>query len=121
MDRFMDALEQGNLETLRKYPKADLHNHFALGGSRRFLYQATGKKIEPLVHPLASMAEMDQWSQKYIGQYFNSTEGRKLLIRATFQQAKEDGVTVLEKNFFIMISMSWWNLLQVHKEKSLPR
>lgn len=96
MNRFMDALEQGNLETLRKYPKADLHNHFALGGSRRFLYQATGKKIEPLVHPLASMAEMDQWSQKYIGQYFNSTEGRKLLIRATFQQAKEDGVTVLE-------------------------
>ena len=96
MGGFMDALEQGNLETLRKYPKADLHNHFALGGSRRFLYQATGKKIEPLVHPLASMAEMDQWSQKYIGQYFNSTEGRKLLIRATFQQAKEDGVTVLE-------------------------
>ena len=33
MNRFMDALEQGNLETLRKYPKADLHNHFALGGS----------------------------------------------------------------------------------------
>ena len=96
MDRFMEALEQGNLETLRKYPKADLHNHFALGGSRRFLYQATGKKIEPLVHPLTSMAEMDRWSQKYIGQYFNSTEGRKLLIRATFQQAKEDGVTVLE-------------------------
>ena len=29
MNRFMDALEQGNLETLRKYPKADLHNHFA--------------------------------------------------------------------------------------------
>lgn len=56
MDRFMDALEQGNLETLRKCPKADLHNHFALGGSRRFLYQATGKKIEPLVHPLTSMA-----------------------------------------------------------------
>ena len=83
MDRFMDALEQGNLETLRKYPKADLHNHFALGGSRRFLYHATGKKIEPLVHPLTSMAEMDLWSQKYIGQYFNSTEGRKLLIRAT--------------------------------------
>ena len=96
MDRFMEALEQGNLETLRKYPKADLHNHFALGGSRRFLYQATGKKIEPLVHPLTSMAEMDRWSQKYIGQYFNSTEGRKLLIRATFQQAKEDGVKVLE-------------------------
>ena len=59
----MDALEQGNLETLRKYPKADLHNHFALGGSRRFLYQATGKKIAPLGPPLAALAEMDHWRQ----------------------------------------------------------
>ncbi len=48
MDRFTDALEQRNLEELRKYPKADLHNHFVLGGNRRFLYQVTGKKIEPL-------------------------------------------------------------------------
>ena len=47
----------------------------------------TGKKIEPIVHPLASMDEMNEWSQKYIGQDFNSTEMRKLLIRATFQQA----------------------------------
>lgn len=42
------------------------------------------------------MRDMDQWSQEYICQDFNSTEMRKLLIRATFQQAKEDGVTVLE-------------------------
>ena len=55
MDRFTDALEQRNLEELRKYPKADLHNHFVLGGNRRFLYQVTGKKIEPLDHPLTSM------------------------------------------------------------------
>ena len=96
MNSFTSALEQRNLEELRKYPKADLHNHFVLGGNRKFIYQITGKKIEPLVRPIASMDEMDQWSQEYIGQDFNSTEMRKLLIRATFQQAKEDGVTVLE-------------------------
>ena len=96
MNRFTYALKQRNLEELRKYPKADLHNHFVLGGSRSFLYQAVGKKIEPLKNSLSSMGEMDQWSQKYIGQDFNSTEMRKLLIKATFQQAKEDGVTVLE-------------------------
>ncbi len=96
MNSFTCALEQRNLEELRKYPKSDLHNHFVLGGNRKFIYQITGKKIEPLVSPLASMDEMDHWSQKYIGQHFNSTEMRKLLIRATFQQAKEDGVTVLE-------------------------
>ena len=42
------------------------------------------------------MDEMNQWSQKYISQDFNSTAMRKFLIRATFQQAREDGVTVLE-------------------------
>ena len=96
MNGFVCALEQRNPEELRKYPKADLHNHFVLGGSRRFLYQVTGKKIEPLADALSSMDEMDQWSQKYIGQDFNSTGMRKLLIKAAFQQAREDGVTVLE-------------------------
>lgn len=38
MNRFTYALKQRNLEELRKYPKADLHNHFVLGGSRSFLY-----------------------------------------------------------------------------------
>lgn len=96
MNNFTDALKQRNLEELRKHPKADLHNHFVLGGSRSFLYQATDKRIEPITHPMSSMDEMEAWSQKYIGQYFNSTEMRKLLIKAAFQQAKEDGVTVLE-------------------------
>lgn len=48
---------------------------------------------------------------------------RKFLIRATFEQAKEDGVTVLEigedvwglNEFLIMILMSWLMLLQVLK------
>ena len=67
MDRFTDALEQRNLEELRKYPKADLHNHFVLGGNRRFLYQVTGKKIEPLDHPLTSMDEMIDAENIFIG------------------------------------------------------
>ena len=33
MNNFTDALKQRNLEELRKHPKADLHNHFVLGGS----------------------------------------------------------------------------------------
>ena len=55
MNSFTYALEQRNLEELRKYPKADLHNHFVLGGNRMFIYQKTRKKIEPLVNPLSSI------------------------------------------------------------------
>ena len=39
---------------------------------------------------------MDAWSSKYIGNRFNIPEGRRLLIEATFVQAKRDGVKVLE-------------------------
>ena len=57
------------------------------------------------------MAEMDNWSSINIGDSFNSKEMRKLLIEATFVQAKEDGVAILEigedvwdlTNFLIMI------------------
>lgn len=96
MNSFIRALEQRNPEELKRYPKADLHNHFVLGGSRRFLYQVTGKRIEPITRHLSSMADMDRWNKKHIGQYFNCAETRRLLIRATFQQAMEDGVAVLE-------------------------
>lgn len=52
MNNFTDALKQRNLEELRKHPKADLHNHFVIGGSRNFSYQTTGKRIEPITHSL---------------------------------------------------------------------
>lgn len=93
---FIEALEQENLNAIRRLPKADLHNHFVLGGSRNYLKAHTGKDIQPIKKPLQSMDEMHAWNAKNIGDYFNSYEGRKMLIRATFEQAKEDGVSLLE-------------------------
>lgn len=93
---FVEALKNENIDQIRSFPKADLHNHFVLGGSREFIKARTGYEITPISKPLASMSEMDAWSGKYIGNRFNSPEGRKLLIEATFAQAKADGVTVLE-------------------------
>ncbi|MGN1166653.1 MAG: adenosine deaminase family protein [Lachnospiraceae bacterium] len=93
---FIEALQNGDIEQLQKEPKADLHNHFVLGGSRKFIKEKTGREILPITKPLSSMREMDAWSQKYIGDYFDTPERRRLLIDATFMQAKWDGVTVLE-------------------------
>lgn len=64
--------------------------------NREYLLKKTGYKIESISKPLTSMNEMDAWSAKYIGNRYNSLEGRKLLIEATFAQAKYDGVTILE-------------------------
>lgn len=96
MDDMITALKQRDLEKIRLCPKSDLHNHFVLGGSRRYLQQLTGKRIEPIKSPLASMNEMHAWNQANLGESFETAQMRKALIRAAFQQAKDDGVTVLE-------------------------
>lgn len=93
---YVEAIKSENIDNIRGFPKADLHNHFVLGGSRDFIKAATDHEIPPISAPLASMSEMDAWSSKYIGTRFNSTEGRKFLIDATFAQAKLDGVSILE-------------------------
>lgn len=93
---FTDALKQNDLATIRRCPKADLHNHFVLGGSRQYLLKHTGKDIQPIKKPIHSMDEMHAWNHQNMGDIFDSSEGRRMLIRAAFVQAKEDGVTILE-------------------------
>lgn len=96
MERFTDALKQRNLEKIRAFPKSDLHNHFVLGGSRQYLREITGIRIEPVKAPLSSMDEMHAWNRENLGERFETSVMRKLLIRAAFHQAREDGITVLE-------------------------
>lgn len=93
---FTEALWRGNLEAIRKSPKADLHNHFVLGGSRKYLLKQSGRNIQPIMKPLHSMEEMHAWNASNIGHFFDTPNGRRMLIKAAFMQAKEDGVTILE-------------------------
>lgn len=93
---FIEALQRQDLAALRKVPKADLHNHFMLGGDRKWIRENCGIQIDPVTQPLASMAEMDQWSQKQINAHFGGRSGRLIMLEATLRQAVKDGVQVLE-------------------------
>lgn len=93
---FIAALKNRDLDALKRIPKADLHNHFVLGGDREYIKHKTNFDILPIGHPLLSMDEMHRWSEKYIGNHFDSKQMRQLLIEATFMQAKKDGISVLE-------------------------
>ena len=93
---FAEALRSENLDRIRRFPKSDLHNHFVLGGSREYLRRRTGHEIPPVSGPLHSMKDMDAWSRRYLRYRFDSPEGRRLLIEAAFEQARQDGVTLLE-------------------------
>ena len=41
-DKFIEALENHDLDKLRTIPKSDLHNHFVLGGNREYIQLKTG-------------------------------------------------------------------------------
>lgn len=42
---FIEALQRQDLAALRKVPKADLHNHFMLGGDRKWIRENCGIQI----------------------------------------------------------------------------
>lgn len=95
-NNFIQALHKRDLEALRKVPKADLHNHFVLGGCRDFIKEKTGIEIIPFKGVMHSMEEMHKWNDQNLGARFNSSEMRQLIIDATFVQAAKDGVQILE-------------------------
>lgn len=95
-DKFIEALKKHDMDKLRNIPKSDLHNHFVLGGNRRYIQLQTGIEIPSFNGVLSTMQDMHDWNNMYIGERFNTKGMRKLLIDATFVQAKEDGVRILE-------------------------
>jgi adenosine deaminase len=96
MPSFQAALIRGDLEALRRFPKADLHNHFFLGGNRALVSAWAGRDIAPLDRKLASMAQMDEWVQSRFAQLFAGAQGRLKAFEATLVQAELDGVTRLD-------------------------
>ena len=77
-EAFIKALKDGDTEQVKRIPKADLHNHFVLGGSRAFIRERKELVIPALEGILHSMQEMARWNQENIGKYFESGEGRRL-------------------------------------------
>lgn len=95
-ERFRGALVSGDLEQLRRCPKADLHNHGVMGGDPSSVQPDDGFPRGPLQHKLSSMPAMHAWVGERYGKTMPSRQGRLRLIAATFAQARNDGVTRLE-------------------------
>ncbi|GAA0771455.1 hypothetical protein GCM10008908_15670 [Clostridium subterminale] len=44
-DKFIIALENNDLDEMRKIPKGDLHNHITRDGNKRYIQDWAGKQI----------------------------------------------------------------------------
>ena len=93
---FQTALELGDIDAIRRFPKADLHNHFVGGGDRDYIFERTGRRIAPLDRKLASIADMNTWFEGATQGLFSGRDGRLIAFEAALIQALRDGVTRLE-------------------------
>ena len=69
-NKFIEALKKHDIDKLRTIPKSDLHNHFVLGGSRKYIQHQTGIEIPFLKGVLSTMQDMHDWNNMYIGERF---------------------------------------------------
>lgn len=96
---FVNALQSGDLEQIRKIPKSDLHNHIPLGASRTFLRKLTGYSVPMLTEKFATILEMNAWCKKNIKGKLNVPNEFVARTLAAFLQAEYDGVKVFAPNF----------------------
>ncbi len=93
---FIKGLEAGNINTIRRIPKSDLHNHGVLGGSICLLEERLGRKIPRPPSRMNGIQGLDEYLGKDLRAIYSSKEGFELLTELAFIQAKHDGITRLE-------------------------
>lgn len=98
---FINSLKNNNLDTLKKMPKSDLHNHATRGGNIRYLIpDYENSNYAPPVK-FNDLSQMQEWYEGVIKPYFNGKEGFVKRIKGSFLQAKKDGVKKLVLGFGI--------------------
>lgn len=101
MSEFTTALHEDDLMRLRKVPKADLHSHLLLGMRRDRLAMIADRKINPFHYSGGGIGDINRWIRREYFPVLRDPDLFPLLIKASFQQAADDGVALLEASIDI--------------------
>jgi adenosine deaminase len=97
--KFIFALESGDIEALKKIPKADLHSHGTLGMRYSTLKRILGSDAPPPPPALSGLPGFFSWTSTAIRPFARQRRYAEALISATIEDAIDDGVRVLETSF----------------------
>ena len=102
-NKFIDCLENKDIDGLKEIPKSDLHNHATRGGNIKYVI---GDKDnisleQSLPNKFSNLDEMQEWYNKTIKPYCTGKHGFVKRIEAAFMQAQNDGIKVLSMSFGI--------------------
>jgi adenosine deaminase len=93
---FIYALQNQDIEGLRKIPKSDLHNHAGLGSKLSKLSQWLGKTVAQPPEYMLDFEEFIDYLKTNLHAIIYSKSGFEYSIMAALQEALEDGVAILE-------------------------
>lgn len=93
---FIRALQAGDLKGIRAVPKSDLHNHAVLGSRFEKLLAWYGCPLPRPPARFTGIRDMDSYLSSALRPALLNREGLIYGIRSAFEQAIEDGVTLLK-------------------------
>lgn len=99
-EKFISALENNNLDEMKKVPKGDLHNHITRGGNKRFIEQRSGARI-PKCPKFTNLKDMNIWNAQNIKPLLQGRTGYEKRVEASFVQARMDGIKLLHMSVTI--------------------
>jgi adenosine deaminase len=93
---FIKALESNDSRLMAAIPKSDLHNHAELGSRIEVLEQWCGKKIPRAPRNMPAFFDFEEYLEKAFDEILKLSGFFENNKKATFQQAKNDGISVLQ-------------------------
>jgi len=97
--KFINALQNGDLKTLIQIQKSDLHNHATRGGNiRHFLTEDEINQID-WETSFDTLDDMQSWYERYVKKMFSGKDGFEARVRSAFKQATEDHIDPLVLSF----------------------
>ena len=98
---FAQALESGDMASIRRAPKADFHRHAFFGTYLENVERWLGRTLERPVFPLAGLKEMEDYASRVLAPHISSRTAFEYTSEAALNDAREDGIRRLEMSFDI--------------------
>jgi len=93
---FISAFVSNDQAQLKAVPKTDLHNHLLLGMKVDRLCELTGRNITPFLYKGGGIMDVNTWIREHYIPVIRIPGIFPLLVKASFQQAVDDGIILLE-------------------------
>ena len=104
---FIEALKDSNKEEMKKYFKADLHNHAVFSFDKTHLHK--NNITIPKTKKVNSLTSFKNFAHKYIRPLQNDKNSLSILLGGTFEKCLQSGIVKVDTNIGYKICINAFN------------